>query len=285
VSMDDGGIAPPRKPRTRGEDNSNKAPLHKATIWKLNTDGDVKEQTHWLKRDMWVAANGSFCYFSLKEDKRLVYMDQGKVGRAVITDIGMSCKGFAFELKIPSKDDKAAEVGKFACDTEGECTAWKDAILGVATMEDIPGTMRFGDSMVEQLLAYRLAIKNRRKGIPDNEKAKFEPVFKAVLWKVKQDGDRMIEPDWFEREMWISKNSSLVYFSKKEDKNLVYYSAEDLTRATIQKLEASESFRPHSFLVNLAPHDGIEFAPGEFAAASEEAQTRWIQEFAKVSHE
>ena len=34
--------------------------------------------------------------------------------------------------------------------------------------------------------------------------------YKATLWKVKAAGDRMKEDDWFQRDMWLAKNGSLV---------------------------------------------------------------------------
>jgi len=278
--MEDDAKTVARKIRTRGEDQSSIPPLHKGTLWKLNTVGDPNANEHWLKRDMWIAAIGSFCYY---EDKRLVCMDQGKVSRAVVSEIPKSCKGFAFELKIPAKDDKPDEVGRFACDAESEWKAWQKAITSVATLEIDAGSMRVDAGFIKDLRAFKMTVKNRRKAIADNEKAKFEPAFKAMLWKVKQDGDRTKEPDWFEREMWIAKNGSLVYYSKKEEKNLVYYTPEDLARASIKKIPDADSFKPFTFQVCLATHDGIEFTPGEFAAVSAEGQQIWIQEFGKLA--
>ncbi|CAE7685873.1 STE20 [Symbiodinium necroappetens] len=46
-----------RTTRNRIEDTSSKAPLYKGTLWKLNTDGNPQDPTHWLKRDMWAAAS------------------------------------------------------------------------------------------------------------------------------------------------------------------------------------------------------------------------------------
>eukprot|EP00435_Cladocopium_sp_Y103_P060696 s396_g22.t1 len=61
-----------RTTRNRIEDTSSKAPQFKGTLWKLNNDGNAQEPAHWLKRDMWVAFNGSLCYFSIKENKRQI---------------------------------------------------------------------------------------------------------------------------------------------------------------------------------------------------------------------
>merc|ERR1712039_13535 len=131
-------------------------------------------------------------------------------------------------------------------------------------------------------MGFRLNIRNRRLKV-DKEIAgdKFEPVFKATLWKVKADGDRMIDDHWFEREMWIAKNGSLVYWSKKEDRELVYYTADDIARASLAELAAAQSLRPWSFQVKLPAANDVEFAPGEFAAESEDMRKTWIAEFKK----
>jgi len=282
VPMEAGETAPERLVRTRGQDVSTKPPIHKNTLWKLNTEGSLTDNAHWLKRDMWIAANGSFCYYSLRDDKRLVYLDQGKVARAEFKELPGTAKPFGFEVIIPAKDDKPAEQGKFAVDTQEEYDAWKNAITSVASLEMMPTTMRFNEGMIKDLRAFRLTVKNRRKAISDDEKSKFEPVFKSLLWKVKQDGDGKTESDWFERECWISQNGSLVYHSVKEDKNLVYYTNKDLQHATVNILPDGQLFRPNSFQLILAPHDGIEFAPGTFAGATKEAMDTWIAEFAKL---
>merc|ERR1719454_1018001 len=113
--------------------------------------------------------------------------------------------------------------------------------------------------------------------VDQDAKDQFAPVFKEKLWKLKAEGDKKKESDWFEREMWIGKNGSLVYYSKKEERDLVYYTAADLSRATYSNVPCNESCKPHTFLVHLAEADGVAFAPGEFAANSEEIKAQWIE--------
>jgi len=98
---------------------------------------------------------------------------------------------------------------------------------------------------------------------------------------VKTDGDRMKVEDWFEREMWLSVTGNLVYFSKKEQKELVHYTAEDIADATFTIIEDSDSIRPHTFQVQLRATDDIEFAPSQFAAESDDLRARWMKEMAR----
>merc|ERR1712060_835649 len=103
----------PRARRQRFEDQSEVA-LHKGTLWKLDSNGNPKDAAHWLKRDMWVAANGSLCYFSQKENKRLVLLDAGHVSGAQITKFEGGAMPHAFQIK-QEQDDEANDVAVFAC--------------------------------------------------------------------------------------------------------------------------------------------------------------------------
>merc|ERR550537_788046 len=113
-------------------------------------------------------------------------------------------------------------------------------------------SFKLGGDLVEDLQKFKLTVQNRRVEIKQDEKTKYAPVFKAKLWKLKAEGNKMSDEDWFEREMWLSKNGSLVYYSKKEDKDLVYYTADDLARATIKPLTSDESVKPWPFQIQLA---------------------------------
>ena len=87
-----------RQHRHRFEDTSSKAPLYKGTLFKLNTDGNADEPAHWLKRDMWVACDGSLCYFSIKENKRLVLLDGVKLAGAKVENMSCKARDFVFKL-------------------------------------------------------------------------------------------------------------------------------------------------------------------------------------------
>jgi hypothetical protein len=270
-----------RTNRARAEDTSNTAPLHKGTLWKLNTGGDVKDPAHWLKRDMWLSQAGSLCYFSVKENKRLVLVDGAKLHNSKISKCDGGAKQNAFKLEYKGEDDDGEyEVAVFACETAEEYKTWNIKIKGAGRM-DLP-TMKLGGD-IHDLRKFIITVKNRRQKVDDEDTDAFKPVFKQKLWKLKAEGDRKKAEDWFEREMWIAKNGSLVYFSKKEERDLVYYTSADLLRATYTKAPAKDSNKQFSFLVHLPKNGDVEFAPGEFAADTAELRDQWIEEFKKYS--
>merc|ERR1719461_2497646 len=100
---------------------------------------------------------------------------------------------------------------------------------------DFNMTMRLGKNMKTDLENFRQTVKNRRMAVGTNDKEAFAPRFKAMLWKLKAEGDRMNPDHWYEREMWVSKNGSLVYWSKKEDRELVYYTSDDMRQASFKE--------------------------------------------------
>jgi len=273
-----------RAHRARPEDDSKSAPLYKGTLWKLNTGADPKTPANWLKRDMWLAQQGSLCYFSTKENKRLVLIDGAKLADAEIKPFDdavlVEGKKPAFSVKCAGEQEDKNDLIVLAVNSQEEYEAWTERLKGSARM-DIP-TMQLGGHVAE-LRKFVVSVKNKRMKVDEEQKDQFAPVFKEKLWKLKAEGDKLKPEDWFEREMWISKNGSLVYYSKKEERDLVYYTSADLLRATYSNVPPAESEKPFTFLVHLPPVDGVEFAPGEFAANSEELRTKWIEEFKNVA--
>ncbi|CAK8999786.1 Kinesin-like protein KIF13B [Durusdinium trenchii] len=292
-----------RQHRHRFEDTSSKAPLYKGTLFKLNTDGNADEPAHWLKRDMWVACDGSLCYFSIKENKRLVLLDGVKLAGAKVENLSCKARDFAFKLDCINSDDHEQDICMcFSAESEAEyqlldpegltkrcgCDTrkWRSLLSQATNLDGAMQTIRLGGVVADELKQFRLAVKNRRMKVGEDTKDgrnvrgpagdQFAPVFKAKLWKVKAEGDRKKAEDWFEREMWIAKNGSLVYWSKKEDRELVYYTADDIANAKFIFLEKDDATHPWAFQVQLAPNSGVEFAPGEFAAESEALRDRTL---------
>ncbi|CAE7677317.1 Pak4 [Symbiodinium sp. CCMP2456] len=281
----EGGEKVVRQARQRFEDTSSKAPLYKGTLWKLNTDGKAEDATHWLKRDMWVACDGSLCYFSIKENKRLVLLDGIKISGAKVTTLPNAAREFAFRLDCVNSDDHEKDISMcFSAESEQEYQKWRSLLSQASNLEGAMQTIRLGGAVADELKQFRLAVKNRRMKVGEDTKDQFAPIFKAKLWKVKAEGDRKKVDDWFEREMWIAKNGSLVYWSKKEDRELVYYTANDIAQAKFVLIDNEDTFHPWAFQVQLASSGGIEFAPGEFAAESEASRDRWISELAQFKH-
>merc|ERR1719382_1006850 len=129
-----------------------------------------------------------------------------------------------------------------------------------------------------------MTVKNRRIKVEQGEAHnEYDLLFKAKLWKLKTEGDRNKAEDWFQRDMWIAQNGSLVYFSPKEDRDLVYYTAADVATAKVEKVKDGEACRSFCFRVILPPTKGVEFTPGEFAAESPSQLQQWLSEFAKFS--
>lgn len=271
-----------RSVRNRREDLSSTAPLHKGTLWKLNLNGDPKEAAHWLKRDMWVSSNGSLCYFSIKENKRLVMIDGAKLPAAKISRFQGGVKNCAFQVATENDDGEADLVSVFAAESENEYDEWVAKLKSAVNMDEMMQSMRLGANMAQELQRFKVNVINRRMKVDKDKEDQFAPLFKGKLWKVKAEGDRRKEEDWFLREMWIAKNGSLVYFSKKEDRELVYYNTDDVARASFVDIPNADTFRPWAFQVALPPSNDVEFAPGEFAAESEEMRATWIAEFKKV---
>jgi len=267
-----------QKDRKRAEDKSSTKPLHKGMLYKLNANGDPKEPKHWLQRDMWVTNNGSLCYFSIKENRRLVMIDGSKFPSAMIRKMTTGAREHAFEVKYRS-DEQDTEVSSiFACETAEACQVWMTT-LGRVVNRNLMQTMHFGGALARDLKIFKLNVKNRRMKVGKDDTDAHSPAFKGMLWKVKAEGDRMREEDWFEREMWIARNGSLVYFSKKEDRELIYYTADDIALAKFTKIDNSASFKPWTFQVKLPPRGDVEFSAGEFAAESEDMRSAWIREF------
>jgi hypothetical protein len=273
----------PRHRHHRVEDHSD-AVIHKGTLWKLNSDGDPQDVNHWLLRDMWIAQNGSMCYFSRKEDKRLVLLDAHHLSTANVTRFDGGVKTPAFMIKTkPDHDDHEHDEHDtfiFGCESEDDYNLWVASYEQVK--HEVVRTMKLGENFAKDVREFKVSVKNRRIKVEHESHEQYEPVFKEKLWKVKADGDRMKESDWFERDMWLSKNGSLVYWSKKEEKELVYYTHSDLACASLVTLPDDQSCKPWTFQIHLPQTDDMTFAPGEFAAESVEMREKWVAEFNRL---
>merc|ERR1712187_476199 len=107
---------------------------------------------------------------------------------------------------------------------------------------------------------------------------------KGHLWKLVAGGDILDEADWREREMWVAKNGSLVYWSVKDFTELVYYTAADIETATIEKLSSEDCIRPWAFTITPSSEDALAAglpaaSPGVFAAVSEKSRAQWLEAF------
>lgn len=268
--------------RVRAEDTNSK-PRYQGVLWKLNQGKDMRDGKQWLQRDMYVTNLGKLCYFSHKENKRLVLIDAHKMHGAKIEPVKGAFHTNAFSITpIEHGHQEGADDTKFvfAGESEAATQEWLTILEETSHMDAMP-TFNLGDSFNQERVQYHISVKNRRMKVTGGSEQGFEPVFKANLWKVKTAGDPMQDADWFLRETWISRNGSLVYWSVKQGCELVYYTCEDIAQATVRTNEGSS--KPFSFQVILPVVDGIEFDPGDFAAESAEMRDQWIAEFAKFT--
>jgi len=264
------------------EEISDKPPLYKSVLYKLNLGGDLKNHEHWLKRDMWLAHNGSLCYFSSKQQQRLVYLDYKLLCRAKVSEIKDAAYEYAFEVSYPTTTDESDvtdyETARFATETKQERDAWTKHMELVRGLEyQQLATLKISRGLVNDFRDFKLQVRNRRQEI-NAETKEFLPKYKAKLFKLNQDGDWNNREHWLEREMWIASNGSLCYHSKKEDRELQYYTKEDMSAVETEKLPDGKTCMPFAFEIRLPPKDGLEFAPGVFAAESEESREEWIKQ-------
>jgi len=257
--------------------------VHKGMLWKLNNDGDITNKAHFLQRDFWINAHGSLAYFSHKEQKMLAMIDHSRMAAATITRLEGAARSPAFKVTVQLDHDEATVIDHiFACESEEDLHVWVEAFHRAKL--EMMKTMCLGAQMAQDLNHFKLEVKNRRKaaGVKEDSEG-YTSLFRSKLWKVITNGNRMNQTDWREREMWLSKNGSLVYWSQREEKELVYYTHSDLEAAVVMPVAKEESFYPWTFQVNLGEVNGLEFAPGEFAAESEEMRDRWIAEFQRFA--
>merc|ERR1719343_368980 len=120
-----------------------------------------------------------------------------------------------------------------ACESAEELKVWVERLSKTGRL-DMLVTLKLGEEMETELNKFKLTVKNRRIKVEEGEH--YEPVFKEKLWKLKTEGDRTKAEDWFLREMWVAKNGSLVYFSPKDDRDLVYYTPADVSRAKLAEI-------------------------------------------------
>lgn len=252
-------------------------PLHNGVLFKLNSDGELMRPEDWLKRDFWLSKNGGLCYFSKKENRALVLLDSTLVKCAVLTPLTEKNAGvpWAFEVRLPAFEDGIESKPEyFAAVSEEELTTWLK-MFNTAQITDIRKTANFRD-----IKAFRLRIRNQRKVV--NEKQS-EPAFKSTLHKVGQDGDPLNPEDWWKREMWIAMNGSLCYFSKKENRVLMYQSAEDVRDATLRVMNKDETCKEFAFEMTLPLKDGMEFEPCVFSTDTAAERDVWMEKLRELN--
>lgn len=269
--------------RGRTQDETRRI-LYQGTLWKLNRQGDPKESSHWLIRDMWVASNGSLCYFSQKENKRLVLLDASLFSRATLQIFDGGVYEHAFQIRIVSENEgEDDDVYTFACNASIDVQSWLDVLKQAVAMNSNEKVSM--SCLILKDFDQRLKVRNNRSPVLDNlAKDQFEPYLGGRLWKLKTEGDRKYEPDWMMRDMWIAKNGSLVYWSKKEERELIFHTSAEIARATVLVADYDDGCKRHAFSVRLPPNGDVHVAPSLFAAASAKKRDEWLEAFKKFAY-
>eukprot|EP00928_Gymnodinium_smaydae_P022658 TRINITY_DN18963_c0_g1_i1.p1 TRINITY_DN18963_c0_g1~~TRINITY_DN18963_c0_g1_i1.p1 ORF type:complete len:632 (-),score=97.23 TRINITY_DN18963_c0_g1_i1:175-2070(-) len=261
--------------RKRVEDESEKT-RYKNKLWVLAAGAKIEDSDAWSFRDVWIHANGSICCFDEALNKSNVMIDGHHAHDSHLEKITSDIRPFSFKIVFEDNDQHIETV--FSCDKAEDMDSWLHEIE--QSKLRVMQTMHLGKSVAGVGRKFRVAAQNRRKAVGDEPLHDFQAKFQDTLWKVKTNGDMKKVDNWLVREMWLAANGSLVYHSKRDCKELIYYTADDMARATISVIDDQLSCMPFSFQVALPPVDGVEIAPGIFAARSQEQREYWMKEMA-----
>jgi len=285
TSLDGMPAHAPRHVRPLLEDTSNMV-IQKGTLYKLKSAGNPEEPNDWVKRDVWITSEGNLSYLSQKEQKRMVMMDGHRFAKAQVDRFtAPAAFSYAFKILVQAEEEGDADEGYvFGCESAAELEEWLEQVQKVTTsVHSVDSTMKLAPGVVQDLRRFKLAVRNRRQklGADDDTLGSGDGIFRGPLWKVKTEGDRMQLEDWVERDMGLRADGSLIYWSKKEERQLMYYTGEDVGSAELSRISPDDSALPWAFSVQLMPVDGVWFMPGEFAAESEAMREKWMQQFAR----
>merc|ERR1712012_254666 len=98
------------------------------------------------------------------------------------------------------------------------------------------------------------------------------------LWNVKGEGDCTKPEDWFQVDVTMTRNGSFMYWSQREEQDLIYYTAAGVAGSTVTAIPSDQAAKPWAFSISLK--DAAEFAPGQMAADSEASMRQWFDQFA-----
>eukprot|EP00927_Polykrikos_kofoidii_P065043 TRINITY_DN6083_c0_g1_i2.p1 TRINITY_DN6083_c0_g1~~TRINITY_DN6083_c0_g1_i2.p1 ORF type:complete len:646 (+),score=116.77 TRINITY_DN6083_c0_g1_i2:65-2002(+) len=250
--------------------------VFEGTLFKLSTGKDPQDRQSWLPRDFYISDQGNFCYWSLQTNTRLVVLDGHRAQDAEIVRVADSVRGPTLEVRVPDLEGGGApHVVALACESEEDLEKWIHQLgqLSLRVMQSI----HMGKGMAKELRKFRVTVKNRRL-TPSSETKQNEQILRSKLWKVKTGGNRHNPEDWLERDMWLTANGNLVYHSKRDDRDLMYFTAEDLAHAKVSKIVSTDSAHAYTFQVTLQSQKDVEYSPSEFAAETEELREEWLKE-------
>jgi hypothetical protein len=270
--------------RGRTQDKA-KQILHQGTLWKLNSNGNADNPSHWLMRDTWVTAAGSLCYFSQKEGKRLVLLDASVLSRAAVYDFKEDSKAHVFAVSLRSEfEHEEDHVHMFKCKAKDDRMQWCDVLKhSISINSHAKANVRVSTYVVKDL-SKTLRVHNNRSRISNSAHDRFEPYYRGRLWKLKTDGDRRAQSDWLLRDMWLSKNGSLVYWSQRDERELIYHTSIQISRASIIRAVGIDVCKSNAFYIRLPATGDLHTSPSFFAAESNEMLEQWIIAFSQFAY-
>lgn len=263
-----------RRVRPPVDENISEPPAHAGLVWKLNHEGDPLRSDHWLQRDMWLARDGSLCYFSKKENRGLVLLDAGRVMNSTVHRLDSdSVQPHAFQIL-----SEVFEATTLAAESDEQLQSWMKKLKAVSS----EGKRAAPTLHMKEMGQLRLKSRNRRAAAAADAS---EPTPQgSVLWKLNTDGNPRRPEDWLQRNMWLAADGSLCYHSKKEGKALVYFSGTDIRSCTVKALGPEEAILPNAFSMQLPPAGALEFEPALFAAKSLIERDNWLERLEKVKY-
>mmetsp|Transcript_5428 Transcript_5428/g.13455 ORF Transcript_5428/g.13455 Transcript_5428/m.13455 type:complete len:1010 (+) Transcript_5428:125-3154(+) len=261
-------VFPKEAPRKLRRDRSHEE-LHKGVMRMLKPGGqlNVDDPLQWLVCKVWITSSGSLCYSNVEDDEPRILVEgkSFRVAHLTMLDVGE----LVFQLEVGQVS--AIFASENQADHNAFVTAFSEVKNGAGK------SLNFGQHM-----ANLRAAKNQRL-VAETEM--HSPVFKRKVWKLRADGDRMSHEDWFEFDMWLAKDGSFCYWSNKEEKELIQYTANAVANAMLKKITNEKSAKPWSFQVQIPGRHGVGFEPGEYAAETSSERDLWMQEFRRRQKE
>lgn len=134
------------------------------------------------------------------------------------------------------------------------------------------------NSLAQDMQEFQLHA--RMSPISESEKDAFEPELKTKLYLLGPGGDRNLKEDYKFRDMWLSKNGSLITQDSQDEKTWKVVAAQsDLSRATSMPVPNEESAaHPWTFEIRIDGHEVL-----VLAAESDAARNFWLEKLSNVA--
>jgi serine/threonine protein kinase len=105
------------------------------------------------------------------------------------------------------------------------------------------------------------------------------PLFKGTMWKLSSKGDPQDDRSWLKRDMWLTQQGALCYFSCRSNTRLVLIDESALKGAEIVPLNFA--CKDHAFMVSPGPDDQGKACI--LACSSQEEHDQWTRQLKGVA--